>query len=137
MISFAFCFNSVEAEKKKILIIEDNTETQLIFKIHLRDLYSLEIADNAEKGIGLLKENKYDLLILDINLPGKLDGEDVLKEIRSGMNLPNFPVVVITAYALREDKDKFLNLGASEYLSKPVEKVILRKEIAKFFQESI
>ena len=119
-------------EKKKILIIEDNSETQLIFKIYLRDKYDIDVADDAEKGIDLLRRNIYDLLLLDINLPGKLSGEDVLKEIRNGLNLSAFPVFVVTAYALKGDKEKFLQMGANKYIPKPVEKAILRKEIEEY-----
>lgn len=119
-------------EKKKILIVEDNIETQLIFKIYLRDKYDVDVADDAEKGIESLRNNKYDLLLLDINLPGKLSGEDVLKEVRNGLNLPGFPVFVVTAYALKGDKEKFLQMGANKYIPKPVEKSTLRKEIEEY-----
>ncbi len=129
---FPLIFSTVTSERKKILIVEDNIETQLIFKIYLRDKYDVDVADDAEKGIDLLQKNKYDLLLLDINLPGRLNGEDVLKEVRNGMDLPAFPVFVVTAYALKGDKEKFLQLGANKYISKPVEKAILRKEIEEY-----
>ena len=109
-------------ERQKILLIEDNLDTQLIFRIYLRDLYYLEVADTAEMGIKLLRENNYDLLILDINLPGKLDGTAVLNELRNEMNKKDFPVLVVTAYAMDGDKEKYLEQGASDYLTKPVMK---------------
>ena len=59
--------------KKRILIIEDNIESQLILKVYLRELYSIDIAEDAEGGVAFLKKNSYDLLLLDINLPGKLE----------------------------------------------------------------
>lgn len=122
----------VENNKKKVLIIEDNIETQLIFKVYLRDQFSVEIADDAEKGLELLNEKRYDIMLLDINLPGKLNGEDVLKETRNGLKLEEFPIIVITAYALKGDKERFLNLGANNYLSKPIEKNTLLDEIHKY-----
>lgn len=109
-------------ERQKILLIEDNLDTQLIFRIYLRDLYYLEVADTAEMGIKLLRENNYDLLILDINLPGKMDGTAVLNELRNEMNKKDFPVLVVTAYAMDGDKEKYLEQGASDYLTKPVMK---------------
>lgn len=109
-------------ERPKILLIEDNLDTQLIFRIYLRDLYYLEVADTAEMGIKLLRENNYDLLILDINLPGKMDGTAVLNELRNEMNKKDFPVLVVTAYAMDGDKEKYLEQGASDYLTKPVMK---------------
>jgi CheY-like chemotaxis protein len=119
-------------KKMRILIIEDNIESQLILKVYLRELYSVDIAEDAESGLGYIKANQYDLILLDINLPGKLNGEDVLKEVRSDSILKKLPVVVITAYALKGDKERFINQGASDYLSKPVEKQILRDTISKY-----
>ena len=122
---------NTELEKKKILIIEDNIESQLIYKVYLRSIYSVEFADTGESGLELLKANKYNLLLLDINLPGQLNGEDVLKAIRNNLKIPDFPVIVITAYALKGDKEKFLQQGANNYLAKPVDKKVLLDEIAK------
>ena len=122
---------NTEAEKKKILIIEDNIESQLIYKVYLRTDYSVEFAETGEDGLELLNKNSYNLLLLDINLPGKLNGEDVLKHIRKEAKYRNFPVIVITAYALKGDKERFLEQGANNYLAKPVEKQILLNEVAK------
>jgi CheY-like chemotaxis protein len=118
-------------EKRRILIIEDNIESQLILKVYLRDVYLIDIAEDAESGMEFLKSNHYDLMLLDINLPGKLNGEDVLKQVRADADLKILPVIVITAYALKGDKERFLNQGASDYLSKPVEKQTLRDAIIK------
>lgn len=108
--------------KKKVLLIEDNIDTQLIYKIYLRDNFDLDITNNGENGLKLLNENKYDLLILDINLPGKMNGSAVLHELKNNMNGNASPVLVVTAYAMKEDKEKFISQGADDYLSKPVNK---------------
>ena len=70
-------------------------------------------------------------MLLDINLPGKLNGEDVLNFVRKEMNNSNFPIIVITAYALKGDKERFIQLGANNYLAKPIDKQILLNEVAK------
>jgi CheY-like chemotaxis protein len=119
-------------EKKKLLLIEDNIETQLIFKVYLRDKYSVEIAENAEKGLERLKKEPYDVLLLDIHLPGELTGEDVIQEIRTTPKLEKIPIIVITAYALKGDREKFLKLGADDYLPKPVEKSTLLGVVEKY-----
>lgn len=118
--------------RRRILLIEDNSDTQLIFKIYLRNLYDVEIADTAEAGIKLLKENEYDLLILDINLPGELDGSAVLNELRNEMQKKDFPVLVVTAYAMKGDKEKYLQQGANDYLPKPVIKDVFMDKIRYF-----
>lgn len=108
--------------KKKILLIEDNIDTQLIYKVYLREIYDLEIAANAESGLKLLNEKQFDLVVLDINLPGKLSGSDVLQEIKNGPGYPDVPVLVVTAYAMKSDMEKFISQGADDYLAKPVNK---------------
>jgi len=118
--------------KKKILVIEDNIESQLIFKVYLRQNYSVDIAEDAEKGIEAISKMDFDLILLDINLPGKLNGIDVLNKLRNELNLNNLPVIVVTAYAIKGDRQKFINMGANEYLSKPIKKETLLGEVNKF-----
>ncbi|MHB1688644.1 MAG: response regulator [Ignavibacteriaceae bacterium] len=116
--------------KKKILVIEDNIESQLIFKIYLRDLYDVEITGNAEKGFDLLEKNNYDLLVLDINLPGKFNGEDIIKNLKA-KGIIKAPIIVITAYGLKGDKEKYIEMGANDFLTKPVEKTTLLEKVNK------
>jgi DNA-binding response OmpR family regulator len=116
-------------EKRKLLVIEDNIETQLIFKVYLREYYDVEIAENAEIGMELIEEKPYNLLILDINLPGSINGEDVLKKLDESSSSAKFPIIVVTAYALKGDREKYINMGAKEFLSKPIDKTILLKSI--------
>ncbi len=118
-------------ERKKILLVEDNTETQLILKIYLRDYYDVEIVQTAVEALKKVKKNKYALIILDINLPGELDGNDVIKKVTHDPEYGSVPILVVTAYALKGDKEKYLAMGAKGYLSKPVEK----KDILKMTDE--
>lgn len=120
-------------DKKRILIIEDNTETQLIFKIYLRDLYEIHTASTAVDGLKKIKENKYSLIVLDINLPGDLSGNDVLLQLKNDPDYNSIPILVVTAYALKGDKENYLAMGASAYLPKPVD----RKDILKSVEEHI
>ncbi len=120
--------------KKKILIIEDNFETQLVFKIYLREFYEIKISDNATDGLEEIKNNNFDLLILDVNLPGKLDGNDVLRILKKESRL-DIRVIVVTAYAMKGDKEKFLAQGADDYIAKPVEKAFLLKRIASHLSD--
>ena len=112
---------SVET-KKRILLIEDNIDTQLIYKVYLRELYEIDICSTGDSGLKRLTENEYDLLILDINLPGKINGSIILDEIRNNFQDKKIPVLVVTAYAMKTDKRKFLSQGADDYLPKPINK---------------
>jgi len=124
---------SSKQERKRILIVEDNTETQLILKIYLRDYFDVDIVQTAAEGLKKIRKNLYALVILDINLPGEMDGNDVIKRVRNDPELKSIPILVVTAYALKGDKEKYINMGASGYLSKPVDK----KDILKITRELI
>jgi len=119
------------SEKKRILIVEDNTETQLIIKVSIRDIYDSIVVSSGEDAITALKDNDFNLVLLDINLGGKIDGRVVLEKIRGELNKPNLPVIIITAYDL-PDKDKsFLMSITCEYLEKPISKDVLVSTINK------
>jgi CheY-like chemotaxis protein len=119
--------------RKKILIIEDNAETQLILKIYLRDYYDIDTVQTAIEGLKKIEQNDYNLIVLDINLPGELDGNDVIRKLKKNPEFKSIPILVITAYALKGDKEKYLSMGANGYLSKPVEK----KDVLKLTGELV
>ena len=107
------------AEKRKILIVDDevgqcNNMNELLT---LRD-YDVTIATGGEKALELIKENFYPVILLDIKMPD-VDGETVLKEI---VKLhPASKVVMVSGYNEDDSREKFLALGAREYIVKPVE----------------
>ena len=116
--------------KSKILVVEDNTETQLIIKINLRDVYDVELTDNADDAITLIKKNDFDLVLLDINLGNSDDGRDVLNMIKKEVEYSHIPVIIITAYDIKkEEKDLLMNLSC-DFLEKPLDKKVLLDSIA-------
>ena len=107
------------ADKPKIIYIEDNLDTQELVKIFLRQIADVDTSVNAENILQRLAEKNYDLILLDINLPGKIDGTDAIKLIRRDERFKDIPIIAITAYAMIGDREKFLNMGCNEYISKP------------------
>ncbi len=101
MISALFFDVTNTPERKRILIIEDNTETQLILKIYLRDFYEIDAVQTAVEGLKKIKKNNYSLIVLDINLPGELDGNDVIRKLKKDPEHKSIPILVITAYAFK------------------------------------
>jgi len=122
------------SEKKKILVVEDNTETQLIIKVNIRDLYDVEVTDNAEDALSLINANNFNLVLLDINLGGEQDGKSMLNKLRGGMNRSDLPVIIITAYDLPEEDKIYLKKLSCDYLEKPLDKNVLIKSIGKCFK---
>ncbi len=101
----------------KILVVED--EPSLIFT--LRDTletegYDVIVSEEGTQAVGIVKEHKPDLMILDVMLPGK-SGYDILEEVRKEKFM--FPVIMLTAKDQEPDKVKGLSLGADDYLTKP------------------
>ncbi len=117
------------SKKNKILVVEDNTETQLIIKVNLRDIYDVEITDNIDDAISLIKNNNFDLVLLDINLGNGKDGRDVLNMIKEEPDYSNLPVIIITAYDIDEDEKDLLMKLSCDYLEKPLDKKVLLNSI--------
>lgn len=105
--------------KNKILVIEDDADINtLLKKILERAGYEAETAFSGTEGRLLLKLNIYDLVLLDLMLPG-LSGEELLTEIRKTLRMP---VIALTAKAGLSDKVNVLGSGADDYITKPFEK---------------
>ncbi len=117
------------SEKNKILVVEDNTETQLIIKVNLRAIYDVELTDNADDAIKLIKSNNFDLVLLDINLGNGKDGRDVLNMIKEEPDYSNLPVIIITAYDIDDDEKDLLMKLSCDYLEKPLDKKVLLNSI--------
>ena len=101
---------------RKILIVEDDLSIAELQKDYL-DLAGFEVSISADglQALGLIQKNDYDLLILDIMLPG-LDGLQILRRIR---DVQNVPVLLVSAKKEEIDKIKGFSLGADDYLTKP------------------
>ncbi len=118
------------SKKNKILVVEDNTETQLIIKVNLRDIYDVELTDNIDDAISLIKNNNFDLVLLDINLGNSDDGRDVLNMIKKEPDYSNLPVIIITAYDIDDDEKDLLMKLSCDYLEKPLDKKVLLNSIS-------
>lgn len=101
----------------KILIVEDEEPISELIKINLNIAgFEVEQAMDGEEGLNLIKNNTYDLVILDIMLP-KVDGYHLLPHITG----KNIPVIILTAKDTIKDKIQGLNMGADDYVTKPFE----------------
>ena len=102
----------------RVLVVEDEERLAQNVATILRDnaLCAVDIAPDGEEGLFMARSAPYDLLVLDLMLPG-LDGAGVLKEIRAKGT--GTPVLVLTAVADKSSVVKLLNAGADDYLAKP------------------
>lgn len=113
------------AKKIKILIIDDDTRLRELLKEYLNNNnYDTDIVKNSKEASEMIQNNQYDLLIIDVMLPGE-NGIDFLKEIRIKSNIP---AIILSAVSDVEDRIYGLESGANDYMTKPFEpkELILR-----------
>src|SRR5262245_36597328 len=119
--------------EKIILIVDDEKHLrQSLSYILQKEQYRVETATSAEEALNCLRLHEYDLMFLDLNLPG-MGGIDLLVEVHR--NYPHMPVLILTAYAGLDSAIEALRLGARDYLIKPVEPVVILTRVAKIFAE--
>ena len=116
-------------EKKKLLIAEDTESNYFYLSILLREKYDIRWAKNGAEAVDMHKEQKADIILLDIKMPVK-DGLLALQEIRATDK--DTPIIMQTAYAFDQDMSNAMKLGASAYLTKPILKEMLFKTLNKF-----
>jgi two-component system cell cycle response regulator DivK len=120
-------------DQKMVLYIEDNYHNRrLVRKILTSSGYTLVEAEDGVSGLEMVRDLKPPLVLLDIGLPG-MDGLEVLAELRSDHKLKHIPVIAVTASAMVGDRERFLEAGCDDYLSKPVQvKELLNKVAAHY-----
>ena len=105
--------------KKNVLIIEDDTSVALMLaRLLERAGCSVRVADTGEQGLELALENRFDLITLDVDLPG-MTGLTILQELRQRHISRRTPIVMISGRATEGDQRNVLELGATDYISKP------------------
>lgn len=117
----------------RILVAEDDQLLQGALRLGLENSgYAVDIIDNGVGAASALLDVDYDLLLLDLGLPG-MDGTDVLRQVRK--NGCNLPIIVITARDTIEDKIEGLDLGANDYITKPFDFRELDARIRAFLRK--
>jgi CheY-like chemotaxis protein len=114
-------------EKPHVLVVDDDKTSLDITKLFLRELYEIDTAENGIEAIKKTETKKYDAILMDIGLGRGMNGVEATKKIRGNSNYKDIPIVAVTAYVMRGDKEEFLNAGCSHYLSKPFESTKLRE----------
>jgi DNA-binding response OmpR family regulator len=103
--------------RKRVLIVEDDRDIAGLVELHLKDLgCQSDLAFDGEEGLEKALKGEYDLMILDLMLPG-VDGMEICREVRAARN--NTPILMLTSRSEELDKVLGLELGADDYLTKP------------------
>jgi CheY-like chemotaxis protein len=101
--------------------VEDNEMNRdMLSRRLIRRGYEVELACDGNEGLRKAKDNRYDLVLLDMSLP-ELDGWEVARAIRQVPALGNLPIIALTAHAMAGDRERAMAAGCNEYDTKPVE----------------
>jgi two-component system cell cycle response regulator DivK len=105
----------------QILIIEDNVKNlKLVRDVLQFHGYSTLEAETGETGIALARERLPALILMDVQLPG-MDGRTALKALKADTNTRHIPIIALTAFAMKGDKESLQAEGFDDYMAKPVD----------------
>ena len=107
-------------ERYSILVIEDNPDNMTTIKAILQNRYPLLEAEDGETGLKMAVSNDPSLVLLDMSLPG-MDGFEVVQAIKAHDETRGIPVIAMTAHAMKGDRERMIEAGCDDYISKPVE----------------
>ena len=121
-----------DLQNKSILVIEDDPDIAELIRLHLSETYAIvQVAHDGLRGKKLAYENEWDLIVLDIRLPGK-NGIDLCKELRTEQRY--VPILMLTSKSAEVDRILGLNVGADDYVTKPFSVMELAARVKAIFR---
>lgn len=122
---------------KQILLVEDNDINQLVAKDILEKAgIQVSIANNGEEAIKHVRANKFDAVLMDVQMP-IMDGYKATEILRKTYLSSELPIIAMTANALNGDREKSIEAGMNDYISKPIDPEILFETLAKWLGDNI
>jgi CheY-like chemotaxis protein/HPt (histidine-containing phosphotransfer) domain-containing protein len=121
-------------KSKRVLIVDDNDINRKLFENLIGQICFYKSAKNGVEALKMLQEDRYDLIIMDIQMP-QMDGITAMKQVRLSSH-SDCPIIAVTAFAEIEDRNDFLVQGFDEFLVKPIRPRVLLESINKFLKET-
>lgn len=119
-------------KKPQVLIVEDNKINALVLTKTIQGLCNSTHVVNDKQAFQSVEDHDYDLIFMDINLgSNSLDGEEIMKVIKSKPENQGLKIMAVTSYAMPGDKERFLEAGFDAYFSKPINKKLIIEEVQK------
>jgi two-component system cell cycle response regulator DivK len=115
-----------------ILVVEDNERNLKLVRdvLQFKGFRTLE-ADTAQRGVELAAEHLPMLILMDVQLPD-MDGVAALGRLKADLRTASIPVIALTAYAMKEDRERFLKAGFSGYVPKPINTRTFPEQVRAF-----
>ena len=121
----------------RILIIEDNPANMELIRCLLEARgHRVIAAETGEAGLRLADAERPDLILCDIQLPG-MDGTAVSRRLKQSPDLKQVPVLAVTAFAMKGDRERILGAGFDGYFSKPIEPETFAADVERFLQNQV
>lgn len=124
---------TLDLQNLSCLYIEDQVDSQILFKVQMKELGDIKFAVSFEEALPLITSQSFDFIVMDINLQGEYNGLDALKMIHQMPGFKSLPIIAVTAYVLPGDKDKFVAAGFNEFISKPIFREKMIEALEKIF----
>ena len=120
--------------KPTLAVVEDNADNRLLLAAILGDRFDIVEYANGPDALEGFAKSLPDLVLLDISLPG-MDGTEILREIRRDGRMRHLPVIALTAHAMAGDRERYLDVGFNDYITKPiVDESLLMNAIERWLQ---
>jgi CheY-like chemotaxis protein len=117
---------------KRILVVEDNPDNRILITDVLTSLnYEVLVAVDGEEGVKKANAEVPDLILMDLSLP-QMDGWAATGQIKSNPQLEHIPIIALTAHAMVGDRERALEAGCDDYVSKPIDLRELAGKLAKY-----
>ena len=108
--------------KARILLAEDDeVNQQMAVAMLTKRGYQVEVAENGREAVEALDDGKFDLVLMDEQMP-EMDGIEATTVIRNNPDYQDLPIIAMTAHAMAGDRERFLEAGMNDYVSKPIDK---------------
>jgi PAS domain S-box-containing protein len=112
-----------------VLIVEDDDLNQITIKRFVGQKYGTIVTDSSDRAMEILKEEKVDIILMDISIRGSKNGLELTKELKASKKFSHIPIIAITAHAFEADKQNSVEAGCDAFLAKPFTKESLLKII--------
>ncbi|MBI4838450.1 MAG: response regulator [Nitrospirae bacterium] len=121
-----------DINKKTVLIADDDTKNRKLFRVALQSYgYKTIEAEDGKQCVKLAKETLPDLILMDIQMP-VMDGITALKTLIADPATSKIPVIAVTSYAMKGDRERFLAKGFVDYIPKPIDIKKFKEVIGKY-----
>jgi two-component system, cell cycle response regulator DivK len=118
--------------RRRILVVEDNPDNMTLIVDVLTSLnYEVLQATDGQRGVEMVDEERPDLVLMDLSLP-KMDGWTATRTLKAEHDLKEIPIIALTAHAMVGDRERAMEAGCDDYVSKPINLQELATKLKKF-----